>query len=253
MILRRVMEHVKSQNWTAVAVDFLLVVLGVFIGIQLGNWNDARLDQRAYRDAMARLAEETAETLHSASQTRTVINEMLSDVQPAIDVLRACETGATAEEIVNRGLNIIRSGRGVEAVTIAVDQLVENERLQKRQSDEVSAVLRQLYSDLHRINSTVEFVQNAANVGRDEHPFIGFTGVVDPQTTFNGVDVRRARINAPLAEVCKDQSFLKLFYNWERSHVFQLKLIEELEAVTTENVRLLDLADVNTEVVEHGR
>jgi hypothetical protein len=82
---------------------------------------------------------------------------------------------------------------------------------------------------------------------------LGFTGVVDPQTTFNGVDVRRARINAPLAEVCKDQSFLKLFYNWERSHVFQLKLIEELEAVITENVRLLDLADVNTEVVEHGR
>ena len=41
MILRRVMEHVKSQNWTAVAVDFLIVVVGVFIGIQLGNWNDA--------------------------------------------------------------------------------------------------------------------------------------------------------------------------------------------------------------------
>ncbi|MBI1393570.1 MAG: hypothetical protein GC152_12580 [Alphaproteobacteria bacterium] len=42
MILRRVIEHVRTQNWTAVALDFVIVVVGVFIGIQLGNWNDAR-------------------------------------------------------------------------------------------------------------------------------------------------------------------------------------------------------------------
>ncbi|MAW78600.1 MAG: hypothetical protein CMI63_00030 [Parvularcula sp.] len=42
MLLRRVIEHVKAQNWTAVALDFVIVVVGVFIGIQVSNWNDAR-------------------------------------------------------------------------------------------------------------------------------------------------------------------------------------------------------------------
>jgi hypothetical protein len=253
MILRRVMEHVKSQNWTAVAVDFLIVVVGVFIGIQLGNWNDARLDQRAYRDAMTRLAEETTENLHSAASLRTHISEMLSDVQPAIDVLRTCETGSNAEETVNNGLNTIRSARSAGAVTVAIDQLVENERLLNGQSDEVSALLRQFYSELHDINATAHFVQRAASAGRDEHPLIGFTGMIDPQTTFNGVDIRRAQLNVPLAEACKDQSFLKLFYNWERSHVYQLKLIRDLEAVITESVRSLNLADFNAKVVEHAK
>ncbi|MDX1439539.1 MAG: hypothetical protein R3284_06515 [Rubricoccaceae bacterium] len=46
MILRRVISHVKEQNWTAIVLDFLIVVLGVFIGIQLGNWNEARLNRR---------------------------------------------------------------------------------------------------------------------------------------------------------------------------------------------------------------
>lgn len=253
MILRRVMEHVNSQNWTAVALDFLIVVVGVFVGIQLGNWNDARLDQRTYRDAMTRLAEETAANLHSAARVRTVITEMLSDVQPAIDVLRACETGATAEATVNNGLNTIRSARRAGAGTVAIDQLVENERLLNRQSDEVSAVLRQFHRRLHGINSTAEFVQNSASVGRDEHPLVGFSDVIDPQTTSNGVDVRRAQVNAPLAEACKDQSFLNLFYNWERSHVFQLKLIGDLEAVINENVRSLNLADFNAKVVEHAK
>ncbi len=42
MILRRVTEHVREQNWTAVGIDFCIVVIGVFIGIQVSNWNDER-------------------------------------------------------------------------------------------------------------------------------------------------------------------------------------------------------------------
>ncbi|MEZ5918201.1 MAG: hypothetical protein R3C40_11675 [Parvularculaceae bacterium] len=42
MILRRVIDHVKAQAWTAVFLDFVIVVAGVFIGIQVSNWNDER-------------------------------------------------------------------------------------------------------------------------------------------------------------------------------------------------------------------
>ena len=40
MILRSVIKHVRDQNWFAVGIDFLIVVVGVFIGIQVSNWND---------------------------------------------------------------------------------------------------------------------------------------------------------------------------------------------------------------------
>lgn len=37
MILRRLATHVREQNWTAIAIDFFIVVVGVFIdsGLQL--------------------------------------------------------------------------------------------------------------------------------------------------------------------------------------------------------------------------
>lgn len=47
MILRRLTEHVKAQNWFAVAIDFVIVVVGVFVGLQVNNWNAARADARA--------------------------------------------------------------------------------------------------------------------------------------------------------------------------------------------------------------
>ena len=43
MLLRRITEHVRAQNWFAVGIDFVIVVVGVFIGIQVSNWNDKRL------------------------------------------------------------------------------------------------------------------------------------------------------------------------------------------------------------------
>jgi hypothetical protein len=253
MILRRIIAHFRKQEWTAIAIDFLIVVFGVFIGIQVSNWNGSQADERAYQDAMRRLAEESAETLRSAEEYRAILNAMLSDVQPAIDVLRDCRMTADAEAVVNKGLNTIRSARSVGASTIAIDQLVDDERLLNQQGEAERVALRRYYTSLHAFNSTAEFVQSTANAGDDSHPLIGFTAVVDPATTFNGVDIRRAIVNAPLAQACKDTSFLKLFYRWERAHVFQLKLNEDLEADVTENVRSLNLADFNAEPVERAK
>ena len=39
MLLRRITKHVTDQNWFAVFIDFLIVVVGVFIGIQVANWH----------------------------------------------------------------------------------------------------------------------------------------------------------------------------------------------------------------------
>lgn len=42
MILRRIAAHVKAQHWTAICIDLVIVVLGVFFGTQVSNWNTER-------------------------------------------------------------------------------------------------------------------------------------------------------------------------------------------------------------------
>jgi hypothetical protein len=56
MILRRVIEHVREQNWTAVCIDFVIVVVGVFVGIQVANWNEARLETQRAQGFLERLS-----------------------------------------------------------------------------------------------------------------------------------------------------------------------------------------------------
>ncbi len=49
MILRRAVEHAKAQNWFAVALDFVIVVVGVFFAIEVANWNQSRQDRQEER------------------------------------------------------------------------------------------------------------------------------------------------------------------------------------------------------------
>ncbi len=42
MILRRVMEHVKTQNWTAVALGFVIFGAGALAGAKINTWNEDR-------------------------------------------------------------------------------------------------------------------------------------------------------------------------------------------------------------------
>lgn len=45
MILQRLATSIRKQDWFTVFIETLIVVLGVFLGIQLGNWNEARADR----------------------------------------------------------------------------------------------------------------------------------------------------------------------------------------------------------------
>jgi hypothetical protein len=60
MILRRLAEHVRAQNWPAVAVELAIVFVGVFLGIQASNWNAARLEREAARTYIERIREDLA-------------------------------------------------------------------------------------------------------------------------------------------------------------------------------------------------
>lgn len=45
MVVRRIIESLRSRNLSFLAVELFVVVVGVYIGIQVSNWNDARLDR----------------------------------------------------------------------------------------------------------------------------------------------------------------------------------------------------------------
>src|SRR5687768_1684749 len=58
MVIRSIRRHVTTHNWFAVAVDVQIVFVGVFLGIQANNWNEARIAEKTAQSNRARLIED---------------------------------------------------------------------------------------------------------------------------------------------------------------------------------------------------
>lgn len=80
MLLRRMIQHVREQNWTAIAIDFVIVVVGVFIGIQVANWNESLAEDRLGRAYAARLRADLEQDLTSLRESVAYYGAVLDSV-----------------------------------------------------------------------------------------------------------------------------------------------------------------------------
>lgn len=58
MILRRIADGFVRQDWATVGVEFVIVVAGIFLGLQVNNWNELRMERAEERTNLERLLDE---------------------------------------------------------------------------------------------------------------------------------------------------------------------------------------------------
>ena len=56
MILRRISNAFRRQDWVTVVIEIGIVVIGLLIGLQINNWNEARADRAKKAAFLERLA-----------------------------------------------------------------------------------------------------------------------------------------------------------------------------------------------------
>lgn len=94
MILRRIIAHVRDQQWTAIALDFVIVVAGVFVGIQASNYNTERAERRLESEYADRIVADLDQILTTAQYQRDFEREKSRQAMMAI--------GLTSQSASNR-------------------------------------------------------------------------------------------------------------------------------------------------------
>ena len=85
MLLRRISKHVTDQNWFAVLVDFFIVVVGVFIGIQVANWNEALKAKQSEKIYIERMHNDITFAQEFVEET---INRRIQGFQLSINMIQ---------------------------------------------------------------------------------------------------------------------------------------------------------------------
>jgi hypothetical protein len=58
MLPRRITNNLKEQNWMVIWVELLVVVVGVFMGLQVDNWNESRVERNTVKTYYDRLIQD---------------------------------------------------------------------------------------------------------------------------------------------------------------------------------------------------
>jgi hypothetical protein len=89
-ILRRFSSRLRNHDWTAVLIEMVIVVAGVFLGIQAANWNEARQDRREEQRVYKQLIEDLNADLDTLQVT---IDRSRTYDRAAENVLAAMRSG----------------------------------------------------------------------------------------------------------------------------------------------------------------
>lgn len=87
MLLRSISKHVKDQNWFAVGLDFFIVVFGVFVGLQVSNWNDAQSSKRKEDTYLVELRAEVVDNDRVNSDRLELTKILVTSGERALDFL----------------------------------------------------------------------------------------------------------------------------------------------------------------------
>lgn len=85
LLLRRIIAHVRGQQWTPIGIDFVIVVLGVFVATQVSNWNASRLETQRAQGYIERIRSDLAEDVTTLERRRVFWQKVIAYGHDAIN------------------------------------------------------------------------------------------------------------------------------------------------------------------------
>ena len=255
MLLRRITKHVKDQNWTAVALDFFIVVVGVFIGIQVANWNEARNDHQAYHEAHDRMVSEVRRNIANLNDGIDRVLPVFAKFQQATEDLRLCHTDDEAQDRISDALNILDLTLSPSFEVNAINTLTTSERLLEQQSENH----RRLYVDYASFLNTRRIWSETESTGLNDrvgvfHPFLSVDAPdsgpewISEMTSRPSNSNRKTILVAPIDDACKDNELLQMFFEWEKSTDYQINLMREVVSRSESFLEALGIAAEDEEI-----
>ncbi|MEM8935190.1 MAG: hypothetical protein AAGC77_02135 [Pseudomonadota bacterium] len=249
MLLRRMINHVKAQNWTAVALDFVIVVVGVFLGIQVSNWNDARVEKQTAEAFAGRLVSEMqaeavlyadtvsyyASVQENAEAAFLAVNDVstATDEEFLISAFRATQffwysrRRAAYDELKSTGaLNLIRDEQLRDTAVVYFNTDFIEDISDRDQNSPIKTEFGKIVPpDIHR-----RLRERCGDRPLDETDFANRGATLDYQCT----------LDLPAVELASAAAALKANAAFAPALILRISDVDATLNVLTENVRLFD-------------
>lgn len=164
MIIRRLSEAIQSQNWFTVIIEFLIVVLGVYLGLQANNWNEVRLDRIREGISLERLLNESEDAIVHIEAEFAGGQSRISAQLAMIQFLSSGDSTPADAEQVEWGFNSLNFLPAMSPPRTAYDELTASGGIQLIRSIGVRDAIADYYARLDWFDGQLAYFRQGFNV-----------------------------------------------------------------------------------------
>jgi len=148
MILRRIATAFRKQDWFTVFIETLIVVFGVFIGLQVNNWNTSRQEHQLEQGYLRRLHADFVRSVENADNNIGDLEKQNRLEGVIIRQLRQCRLEDDMKADFDLGLFTLGQLEPPPLVSDTIDELRSTGRMEiirdlELRNDIANAVRRQ--------------------------------------------------------------------------------------------------------------
>ena len=129
MILRKLANAIREQYWFTVIIEILIVVIGIFLGLQVTEWNEDRKDQVLAKEYLQRLNADIELSITRTERTKNFVVDNTERVGFVLDSLDKCELAEEDRDRFANGIN--HAGKLIPATFVrgTLDELLSSGRI----------------------------------------------------------------------------------------------------------------------------
>jgi len=124
MILQRLGRSIRKQDWFAVTIELIVVVVGIFLGLQVTDWNDARKARADEQLYLERLYDELVVATDRLNGRVESLIDWKARCVEALDAMNAGALGEMTPDEFGTALMLIQRNSLVDADIPVIEELI---------------------------------------------------------------------------------------------------------------------------------
>ena len=177
---RRLAQSLREQNWTTIFIEFVLLVLGVFLGIQVANWNEDRQLEARRGAALTRLHAESEAAIAYLERRMGV---MAGEAELRTEALRRLSDNDWAgadPALMARALDSLQYAPAVSPPRGVYDELISTGMFAELGDPRLRDAISSYYAYAEFVQHQVDYIRGemVARIGGRTYP--GSHAIYDP-------------------------------------------------------------------------
>lgn len=152
MIFTRLSRALIEQNWLTVVLEILVVVIGLFVGLQVDDWNEDRKNRNQELVCLTKPSDDLRAMRVDLQEQMEKRTERVERMKSALSALENCDVSPRAQADVKFALERYQVSNGINFLDATYNEMVASGALARIADQELKQRIAYAFSALGSVN-----------------------------------------------------------------------------------------------------